>query len=246
MQLHLRWGEGTAEHRAMTPADYLAVILLGLLGTGHCIGMCGAFAVAASAGSGGPGRALFRQLAYQAGKTLTYVFLAVLFATVGGWAAGTGLLPWLQNAGGVAVGLGMIALGLAYAMEFRPGPGLWRRLDGRGWCAAAGAVLRATTPLRSLLIGWINGFLPCGLSLMALVYVAGFGSVAAAAGGAALFGLATLPGLLVVALAGQQVFVRSRRGLLRLAGVALVVLGLLTLVRGVPAVHAWLHRHLMM
>lgn len=227
----------------MTAGDYFALLLMGLLGTGHCLGMCGPFALAAATGPGGVAGIVGRNLAYQAGKTVTYVFLAVLFNLVGGWLAGSGALPWLQNAMSVAVGLGMIALGFAYAFEVRLSPGALRKLEGARWCGALGSVLKAPTWWRSLLIGWLNGFLPCGLSLMALVYAAGFGSVFGAAAGAALFGAATIPGLLLAAILGVQVLARGRRWLLRLAGATLVAMGAMTIVRGVPAIHEWFHAH---
>ena len=229
---------------AMTAGDFLALLLMGLLGTGHCLGMCGPFVVAAAAGPGGGAAVVGRSLAYQAGKTLTYVFLAVLFSLVGGWAAGGGVLPWMQNAMSAVVGLAMVALGLAYAFELRLSTGATRWLDGGRWCGAVGAVLRAPTWWRSVLIGWLNGFLPCGLSLMALVYAAGFGSVTEAAAGAAVFGAATIPGLTLAAIFGAKLLGgNSRRWLLRLAGATLVVMGLLTIVRGVPVVHEWFHAH---
>jgi sulfite exporter TauE/SafE len=53
----------------MGALDYLSVFVLGLTGTGHCIGMCGAFAVAAGAGKGGGGLLLLRQVSYQLGKS---------------------------------------------------------------------------------------------------------------------------------------------------------------------------------
>lgn len=227
----------------MTSGDYLALLLMGLFGTGHCIGMCGPFVVAAAAGPGGAAAVVGRSLAYQLGKTLTYIFLAVLFSVVGGWIAGSGVLPWVQNAMSAVVGLGMVALGLAYLLELRLSPGAQRWVDGSRWCGALGAVLRAPTWWRSVLIGWLNGFLPCGLSLMALVYVAGFGSATHAAAGAALFGAATIPGLTLTALFGARLLVAGRRWLLRLAGATLVVLGVITIVRGVPAIHEWFHAH---
>jgi sulfite exporter TauE/SafE len=51
--------------------------------------------------------------------------------------------------------------------------------------------------------------------------------------------------LLAVGLLGQRVGVTHRRWLVRLGGIALVLFGVLTLVRGVPAVHMWMHEHLM-
>jgi sulfite exporter TauE/SafE len=63
--------------------------------------------------------------------------------------------------------------------------------------------------------------------------------------GAYLFGFATMPGLLAVALLGQRIHAGARRWLVRASGVALVIFGVLTLVRGEPRVHAWFHEHLM-
>jgi sulfite exporter TauE/SafE len=54
-----------------------------------------------------------------------------------------------------------------------------------------------------------------------------------------------MPGLLAVGLLGQRIGLAQRRWLVRLGGLALVLFGLLTLVRGVPVVHAWMHEHLM-
>ena len=51
--------------------------------------------------------------------------------------------------------------------------------------------------------------------------------------------------VLAVALVGQKISVASRRWLVRASGVALVIFGVLTLVRGQPAVHHWMHEHLM-
>ncbi len=234
---------GGARIAAMSSGDYLALLLMGLLGTGHCIGMCGPFVLAA-AGGGRSAAVAGRALAYHVGKTLTYVFLAVLCRVVGGWIVGDGALPWLQNAMSLLVGAAMVALGLAYAFELRLTAGVARWFDGSRWCGAAGALLSAPSWWRALLIGWLNGFLPCGLTVMAVVYAAGFGSVADAALGAALFGAATVPGLTLTALLGAKLLAGgARRWLLRLAGVTLVVLGAITIVRGVPVVHEWFHRH---
>lgn len=232
----------------MTAADYGALFLMGLLGTGHCLGMCAPFALAASAGASRMGTILWRQVLYQLGKALTYVFLAVLFVSVGSLLAGTGA-TWLEgarNALTAAVGIFMIVLGLGYAFEVRLAPALARRGEGSRLCGFATGILHAPTAWRSLAVGWLNGFLPCGLSLAAIGYAASFGSVLDAAGGAALFGVATLPGLAALALLGGKVFSgNSRRWLVRAAGISLVVFGALTVVRGVPAVHAWFHEQTM-
>jgi sulfite exporter TauE/SafE len=133
---------------------------------------------------------------------------------------------------------------VAYASEWRAPPRLAAWLEGSRVCGALAAVWRSPSLFKCVLIGWVNGFLPCGLSLTALLYLASFGSVTALAVGVYFFGLATMPGLLAVSLLGREWSVSRRRGLVRASGVALVLFGLTTIVRGAPAVHHWFHHHL--
>ncbi len=226
-------------------SDYVGVLVLGLLGSGHCVGMCGAFAIAASAGSRGAGGVVLRQVSYQVGKATSYVFLGVLLLLAGQWIEARTSIENFQTVLGAIAGAVMIVAGLAYALEWRLPPVVARWWQGSAVCGALGGLWRAQSLFKSLLIGWVNGFLPCGLSLMALLYLVSFNSAKGVVLGAYVFGLATLPGLLAVALVGQKISVAKRRWLVRASGVALVIFGVLTLVRGQPAVHHWMHEHLM-
>ncbi|MGC4071090.1 MAG: sulfite exporter TauE/SafE family protein [Nibricoccus sp.] len=226
-------------------SDYLGVLVLGLLGSGHCIGMCGAFAIAASSGSKGAGGVVLRQVSYQAGKATSYVFLGVLLLLAGQWVEARTSLEHFQTVLGFIAGSVMIIAGLAYVFELRLPPMVARWWQGSAVCGALGGLWRSPSLFKSLLIGWVNGFLPCGLSLMALLYLVSFNSAQGVVIGAYVFGLATLPGLLAVALLGQKISLLHRRWLVRAGGVALVIFGVLTLVRGQPAVHHWMHEHLM-
>jgi sulfite exporter TauE/SafE len=225
-------------------SDYLGVFVLGLLGSGHCVGMCGAFALAASAGAHGAWGVTLRQISYQLGKATSYVFLGVLLLLGSQWVEAQASLENFQNALGAVVGAAMIVVGLSYALELRLSARVSRWWPGGAACGAVAALGRSTSLFRGLLIGWVNGVLPCGLSLMALLYLVSFNSAAGVVAGAYVFGLATLPGLLVVALVGNKLDVARRRWLVRASGVALVAFGVLTLVRGQPAVHHWMHEHL--
>ncbi|MFA5058324.1 MAG: sulfite exporter TauE/SafE family protein [Opitutaceae bacterium] len=229
----------------MSWGDYLGVFLLGLLGTGHCVGMCGGFALAVGADAPGPVRVVSRQIAYQFGKATSYLLLGTVLLLVGSLAAGTGQVASLQNAAGILAGVLMIVLGVAYACEWRGPPWLAGWLAGSRICGALAALWRSPSLYRSLLIGWVNGFLPCGLSLAVLIHLSSFGSETAVVAGAYVFGFATLPGLLAVSWLGRSWSVSRRRWLVRASGVMLVLFGLLTIVRGRPEVHHWFHRHLL-
>ena len=55
----------------------------GLLGSSHCIGMCGSFAVSIGVGSERLRSNLKRQLIYSAGRIFTYSFLGAAAAFIG-------------------------------------------------------------------------------------------------------------------------------------------------------------------
>jgi hypothetical protein len=224
--------------------DYAGVFVLGLLGTGHCVGMCGGFALAVGAGAAGPVRVMARQVAYQFGKATSYLLIGVVLLLAGPLTAGAAHLAGAQNAAGVVAGVLMVALGAAYTSEWRAPRWLAGWMESSRVCGLLTAVWQSPSLYRSALIGWVNGFLPCGLSLAVLFHLASFGSVTALVTGVYVFGLATVPGLFAVSLLGRGWSVSRRRWLVRASGVVLILFGALTMVRGVPGVHRWFHEHL--
>lgn len=229
----------------MNWSDYVGIFLLGLSGTGHCLGMCGVFSLAVSAGAQRPAIVVARQVSYQLGKATSYAFVGLILLLVQGAVVARWPLANFQNGLGWFVGAVMIVMGLAYVGEWRLPVAVARGWSGSAVCGAMTGLWRSPSLARSMLIGWVNGFLPCGLSLMALLALANRGSTVGVVVGAYVFGFATLPGLLAVGLLGQRIGVTQRRWLVRLGGVALIIFGVLTLVRGVSAVHAWMHEYLM-
>ncbi len=227
-------------------ADLLHVFLLGLLGAGHCVSMCGVFAIGVAAGERRVGPLFTRQVAYQAGKATSYLFVGALLLAGGRWWDAQNPVMRFQTTLGWVVGLGMVAMGLAYLTEWR-GPAWWTRWwQGSAACGAMANLWRSPSLGRSVLAGWINGFLPCGLSLMALLYLVGTNSAETLVLGAYVFGLGTMPALAAVAWAGQRWSASRRRRLVRWSGALLIAMGIFTIVRGNPAVHHWMHDHLML
>ncbi|MCF3650199.1 sulfite exporter TauE/SafE family protein [Synoicihabitans lomoniglobus] len=226
-------------------ADLSHVALLALLGTGHCVGMCGAFAIAAGSGTGGRARWWARQVAYQVGKGLGYVFVGVAVMAATRLIATRAPIEQVQGAIGWGVGLVMIALGLSQLFERRMPQAFLRWWQGSRACGVMRGLGQSSSAFKGLLIGWINGFLPCGLSFAALLYLVGTQSVTTLVAGALVFSLATLPGLAATAWLLPKLGGAGRQWLMRAAGVLLIALGGLTIVRNRPAVHHWFHEHLM-
>lgn len=236
---------GAANRSRMNWSDYGAVLMMGLLGGAHCAGMCSPFALAISIGAQGrAGLLLARHVAYQLGKATAYVFLGVLLMLAAGWVDMIAPLARLQDWLAGIAGAVMIVIGLGYAFAWR-WSAAWAA-EG-GWTGRACGALRvlwsAASLWRCVLTGWINGFLPCGLSLAALLFLVSRDSLEGVVLGAYVFGLGTLPALFLVGWLGGRVSAKIRGRWLRVAGVLLVVFGVLTIFRGADAVHHWFHEH---
>ncbi len=212
------------------------VWLASLLGSAHCVGMCGGFALAVAGSAPTLSAKLGRGLTYHAGKTATYVVLGLLAGLFGAALTGLPGVALAQNVLSIAAGVAMIAIGLSVA-------GVTGRFDalhlpGMGWLKGALArALRGRGISGSFAVGLFNGLLPCGLVYAFLVQAAATGS--AVGGGLTMLvaGLGTVPALLFFGTSGASLGRPLRAKLSRMGGVLVVVLGLLTMVRGTPIMH---------
>ncbi len=228
-----------------TTVDLGALFMLGLLGTGHCIGMCGPLVVALP-GQAGRGSG---HLAYHGGRLFTYGAIGGLMGAVGSGLVrlaallGGDPLLWIgrvQVGLSLAAGLILLMFGLSrLGWVAEPGwmaiaaphrlPG-WRRLASR----AAGA--RSDRDL--FLMGLLLGGLPCGLSYAAFARALSAARILDGAQMGLVFGLGTLPGLLAVG-AGAALFLnRFRRQADLLAGLIMIGMAALMLVRVLEALGA--------
>jgi sulfite exporter TauE/SafE len=206
--------------------------------------MCGGFALAIGQGTTGAGSLFARHLSYQAGKALTYVFLAVLLTAGLGLVGRAGWFSSGQMVVSIVAGVAMVAYGLMQALEVRTAAWWQRLVEPWPACRGLAAVAQAHGMVPAFATGWLNGFLPCGLLMTVLFQVASQGSVLGAAVGAAVFGAATFPGLFLFGLAAHAWKPGWRRWFVRVAGVLLVVFGAFTVVRAFPEGRHWLHNTL--
>jgi sulfite exporter TauE/SafE len=210
------------------------VLVGGLLGSAHCVGMCGGFALALGSGGHGFVRTLGRQTAYGLGRVFTY--------SVGGAATGyagarlSSSLTTLVNAQAIlsiTAGLLLIVQGLSAAGVLR-----LPQLTKKGPCLGPGffASLLRETRLRSVFLGGvINGLLPCGLVYAYLALAASSGGVGHGGLTMMLFGLGTLPMLALVGSGGQLLSLTTRRHVLTVAAWCVVLTGVISIGRGVQA-----------
>jgi len=181
-----------------------AVFLVGLLGGGHCAGMCGGIVGALSAQPGGGKPVL--HLAYSSGRIASYSVAGAIAGSVGG----LGLL--FSDALPVQLGLYVLAnlmlliLGL-YLAGLSP---LAARFEAAGrflWCRVqpwTRHFLPADTMPRALAVGALWGWIPCGLVYGVLATALLAGSATNGALVMLAFGLGTLPNLLLAGLLARR------------------------------------------
>jgi len=210
------------------PAVWVTAFLAGLLGSGHCFGMCGGIAGSLGALSGTGNRSIaLPALQFNFGRVLGYALLGALAGGVLG-AAGEimALKPmgkWLRALTALMVAL----IGLRFLLDWRGldviekgGAGLWRRI-----MPIAVRISQRHDWIGRLGLGLCWGFLPCGLVYTVLMTAASTGSVAGGASAMFAFGVGTLPAMLGLTLAAPALSTfLSDRFVRRIVGFSLVVL----------------------
>jgi sulfite exporter TauE/SafE len=208
------------------------VLIAGLLGSSHCIGMCGPFALVIGQASPSLRSNALRQCLYSAGRVFTY---AVLGAFVGffGWRI-TRAAPALANLPAVlaiVAGLLLIWQGLISAGVIRLGN--WK--IAKTPCLAGtffAGLLTGNRWLDVFLAGMFTGLLPCGLLYAMLALAASSANIPLAMATMIAFGLGTMPIMFATGLLGTVVSSAARRKLYVVAAWCVVLTGTISVARG--------------
>lgn len=222
-------------------ATYFILFFAGFAGSFHCIGMCGGFACAL--GRHGPGgvSTTLRHLLYNSGRLTTYCFLGALAGAIGQvlcTSQGT-VIPLLSAPLDIGQRLLAIVAGglmIVMAMQFFGRlQGLHRLAVGFGGSTLAASLrglLTAPGPAAPLAFGVFNGFLPCPLVYAFIAQAASTASPLPGTLTMAAFGLGTFPAMLMMGAVGRLLAPAWRQRGVWLAGTCILLLGLITLGRG--------------
>lgn len=211
--------------------ESLLIVAGGLLGSGHCLGMCGGFVLTLGSHAPRARSNLLRQLAYACGRVSVYI-LGGAFVGFGGWQLGRSAVVNVQAVLSIVAGVFLIAEGF-FSAGWAPRP-----FASRNVCPGANifATLLTAPNLSAVFVaGLVNGLLPCGLVYAYLALAASAGNLFEGALVMALFGLGTMPALVLTGLAGSLITRVWRRRILHLAALCMIVTGLVALWRGTTA-----------
>jgi uncharacterized protein len=193
----------------------LAAFMIGLLGSLHCMGMCGPLALMLHARV--PGNPLLHNIIYNAGRLLTYTILGMLAATLG---RGIALAGWQQT---ITIATGAIIV-LAVVL-----PAFGKRLPWgdrlvNGISNKVRRGMQYFLPKDSLAgflgAGMVNGLLPCGL-----VYVALAGAMNTS-------GVTQGASFMLVGMAGKYMSLQRRISLRKVLPWFTAAIGVLLIIRG--------------
>ncbi len=215
------------------PSAILAALFVsGLAGSlGHCLGMCGPLVLILGAQFPKKtwGAVLPRYLLYHAARILVYALLGLLAGEIASVIGLGGSLSRLAGLVSLALGLGVILFGLRY-LGWLP---FFRFREGAGWLTRAmGKTVRHGGTWGLVALGALNGLLPCGLVYSALLAAGSTGRPLTAAAGMILFGLGTVPALLILGLGAGRISVHARQTMARVAGLLIVLVGVQLMLRG--------------
>ena len=157
---------GRSRGRSSPMIELPLVFLGGLLGSAHCVGMCGGFAVSIGLGSQGLGSNLCRQFVYTAGRIFTYSFFGVAAGHAGIWIAGKTSM-WINMQATLSIMAGLLLIAQSSLSLGLVPRRYWPKLAGSGPVCLAGTFVGPflTSPnlVHALIAGVLTGFLPCGL-----------------------------------------------------------------------------------
>ncbi len=216
-------------------------LVTGLLGTGHCVGMCGPVVAALSiSGEGRRSGPLFHLL-YHSGRLVTYTLIGLLVGWLGSAIAYTDAFRLVSRVILVGSDLFIILLGLGsvglfsrfnlMSLEF-PGP-------VRAISQAVGGLRSLPPAFAALPLGLLFGFLPCGFLYAMAISAAQSADPGKGALTMLAFGLGTAPALLAVGGAAQWLGKKARIWMIRGAGVMVVLMGLTNLARHLRMMGVW-------
>ena len=206
-----------------------SALIFGILGSFHCVGMCGPIAFMLPVSRDNSAKKLLQIFLYHAGRLLAYGLIGLGFGMLGKSLNLFGIQQQLS----IAAGILMIAVIILPSKTFgkynfsRP----MYKVVGKVK-SSLGAALKKKTPDTFFTIGFLNGFLPCGLVYMAALGAIASGSLLEGSLYMVIFGAGTIPLMTTAVYFSGILNGMMRRKIQKMIPVFVVLVGLLFIVRG--------------
>ena len=202
--------------------------IVGLVGSLHCIGMCGPLVLALPLSNQSTGQRILGGLLYNVGRSVTYAILGLIFGIIGKGLSLVGIQQWISIIFG-----GLLILAALLPGLINLAPVISRITPGTdGLKSRMRSLLQQKKIYPLFLFGLLNGLLPCGLVYMAIMGAIINDSVANSILYMFLFGMGTLPVMFLLIYFSSLIKSKILSKIRKVIPVFIIILGILFILRG--------------
>ncbi len=215
--------------------NLIAALTLGLLGSMHCIGMCGPLVLAVPSNTASRWKFIVERAIYNLGKAITYGMMGAALGV-----AGNTVLMNIQQHISIILGVTMlVTVAIPYGLKSKIVPKGWisKKYSPLKYLYAfvkenISALMKKRGSIALFFMGMLNGLLPCGLVYTALIGATVVADVWQSAMFMIVFGIGTAPALVAVSLTGKIISVRFRSLITRAIPAFSIALAIILILRG--------------
>jgi len=211
------------------------VFTSGILGSAHCLGMCGPISATMNLGTDSLRGAAMRQTLWSSGRVFTYAFLGMVAGFAGARLTQSEFITSQTGIVRIQAAFAILAGALLMFQGLLATGWLKRKVTHGGSCVTSSVFakfLRGGSSIMVFIAGIVTGFLPCGLVYSFLALAAASASIWKGPLLMVAFGLGTFPIMLVTGAGLTMTSLSVRRRLMKFAAVCVLITGALTMGRG--------------
>jgi sulfite exporter TauE/SafE len=207
----------------------IAAFTMGIIGSFHCVGMCGPLALALPLSDDSLHSKFTGALLYNSGRVVTYSLFGLVSGLIGKSVALLGFQQWLSMLLGAAIILLVIVPKLfpGYFKQVNVGTIFFQNLR-----QTFGKLFFKKNQSTLFAIGFLNGLLPCGLVYLAIAGAAATGAINSSILFMAAFGLGTLPVMWSIAFWGNFIGINIRQKIRAVYPYMMLLMACLLIIRG--------------
>lgn len=207
---------------------FLSALIFGLVGSFHCVGMCGPIAFMLPVDRENPVKKFFQIFSYHFGRLFTYSLMGILFGYLG---KGFFLFGFQQQ---IAIITGVLMILLVIFPKITAKIPLTKVINKFVFKVknALGNELKKKNNDTFFVLGFLNGLLPCGLVYMAILGALTTSTPFSGALYMFLFGFGTIPLMTAVVYFGSFAKGNFRATIQKAIPIVVVIIGILFILRG--------------
>lgn len=206
-----------------------SAIIFGLLGSFHCVGMCGPIAFMLPVDRSNSYKKVFQIFTYHLGRLLAYGLIGLFFGLVGKSLYIFGIQQQLSIITGILMII-VVLIPVQTFNKFNFSKPLYKLISKVK--SALGKSLKKKTADTFLTIGFLNGFLPCGLVYMAVFASLTMQTTIQSSLYMMLFGLGTIPLMTTAIYLGKFLNSTIKQRIQKAIPVFVIIIGVLFIIRG--------------